>query len=91
MGAQCPECNTYQPIVGNLTADGKAPLKADQVIIRRLGCGHLIGGEEYAAFDKARRAILAKTSFAIQKVKDDANAQLAQAWKTMKATKEVPS
>ena len=89
MGRICPECNTYQPQVRVITADFKPARKAEDVIAVELGCGHVIGEEEYKAFAAARQKILAKLEADKKALINAANAQLAEEYKKMKAAREA--
>ena len=53
MGVECPKGHGRQPIVANITADGTTPKHATDVIARKLGCGCIVGGEEYRKFQEA--------------------------------------
>ena len=60
MGAHCPKCKMYQPIVRNLTVDQLPARKASDVLGHVLGCGHKYGSEEFMKIQEA-----------VNKVKDE--------------------
>ena len=71
MGAICPNGHGRQNIVHNLTADGSAPKKSEDVIAWKLACGCVVGGAEYEAFRTASAKIDLERIEAIRKIEED--------------------
>ncbi len=89
MGMTCPQCNTHQAVKRNITADFGPALHATDVIASELACGHRVGAEEYATYDKKRRDILKKAAEDKVAIERKANAELAAAFDDIRAKREV--
>jgi hypothetical protein len=50
MGIECPVCGEWKPYVSAITATGEPALKGKEIIARKLGCGHVVGNEEYMEY-----------------------------------------
>ena len=72
-----------------LTVDQKPAVKATNVIAVELGCGHIVGNDDYMEYQKRVQAINAKVGAARLKLESEAKDEMVQAWATMKAKKEV--
>lgn len=57
MGAECPNGHGRQNIVRNITADGDAPRKPEDIVARKLACGCVIGNREFKRFQEAVTAL----------------------------------
>ncbi len=88
MGMECPVCNTYQPLIHGITADGAPAKKANEILAYRLGCGHTVGGEQYNEFQAASRKIDLATYNAVEKAHKEAATQKAALWKSL--TEKAP-
>lgn len=53
MGAECPHGHGRQKIVQNITADGKAPQKSEDIIARKLACGCVLESGVFEEFQEA--------------------------------------
>lgn len=72
-----------------ITADLGIPRKATDVIAVELGCGHIIGEEEYKRFAAARQKILTRLEAEKRALQEKANAELTSAYKAMRESKEA--
>jgi hypothetical protein len=72
MGQLCGVCNTYQPRVQMITVDSKPAFKASDVIAVRLGCGHIMGEQDYEDFKVAVRRIKADLEQKVRKLNEEA-------------------
>jgi len=89
MGRMCPECNTYQPVVKVITADLGSPTKASDVIAVQLGCGHVVGEEDYKAYAQSRQKILSELAEKKRSLESQAASQLAAAYKALRDAKKA--
>ena len=80
MGTICPECKTHQPFVKTLTADQEPARKAEQVIARKLKCGHTVGGENFNRFQKALAELQTETAKRIAEIKDREQEEIGAMW-----------
>jgi hypothetical protein len=72
-----------------ITKDGLGVTKADEVIAKRLGCGHVVGGEDYKTFVDESRKIEVAAMQEIQDAQKAASAKKAALWKGIQAKKGV--
>jgi len=77
MGMECPNGHGRQNVVVNLTADGRNPVKAAQVMAHRLACGCVVGGEQYEKFKEAVTEIETGVSIAVRDLEEDARQRKA--------------
>ena len=81
MGAECPNGHGRKNVIGNITADGSAPVKSSDVIAQKLECGCVVGGADYEEFQKNVLDIRNKEKVAIAAVKENARKALGAAFK----------
>lgn len=87
MGMECPYGHGRQPVVLNMTVDGQGAIHPDQILAQRLGCGCVVGGEDYDKFLKARETLVnqaARDKLAIDKTAQD---KIAAIWQQIIAAK----
>ena len=72
-------------MVGVITIDGLGARRSEDVIAQRLGCGHVVGGEEYTEFLEARNEIKLQVHGEIQRLEKRARGKIAALWKNMSA------
>lgn len=77
MGTICPTCGKHASFIRNLTADGKAPRKQEDIIAYDLSCGHTIGGEEYANYSAKVAVIKRDHALKVRELTKDANEKIA--------------
>ncbi len=77
MGMECPKGHGRQNIHVMLTADGRNPTKADQVMAYRLACGCVVGGEQYEKFKKAVNEIESEVSTTVRDLEENARQKKA--------------
>lgn len=81
MGAECPNGHGRQPVIQNITADQSIPRKPTDVIAHKLGCGCIVGGEEYKQFQEAVNTVRAEQAAAINASNKAAADKTAAAYK----------
>jgi hypothetical protein len=86
MGAECPNGHGRQFITANITADGTAPIRASDVIAQKLGCGCVVGGPDYDAFQKQVLEIRTAEKAAIAAEKEKARKAMGAAFKAYHTT-----
>lgn len=89
MGVECPNGHGWQPQVAIITKDGLGVKKASEVIAKRLGCGCVVGGDEYKDFITQSSQIDQDSALKIFAIRQDAQAKKASLWKTITAKKEA--
>lgn len=52
MGADCPVCGLHGGFVQAITASGEMAKKSDEIIAKRLTCGHIVGTQTYMQYRK---------------------------------------
>ncbi len=80
MGAECPNGHGRQNIIVMITADASNPNKASDVVAWKLECGCVVGGESYAAFQKAASAAELVRADAVRKADTEAQKSKAAAY-----------
>jgi hypothetical protein len=85
----CPKGHGWQPIVLNMTVDGQGATQPGEILAQRLGCGCVVGGEDYNAFMKQRDALNVAAYKAKQAIDDAAKAKVAALWTGIVAAKEA--
>ena len=88
MSMICPECGKRSPVVGAITIDGLGARRSEDVIARRLGCGHVVGGEEYTRFLALRQEISIQARGEILKIEKRASSKIAALWVSMQEDNE---
>ena len=86
MGRICPECKTHQAFVKTLTADQEPARKAEQVIARKLACGHTVGGKMFNKFQKALAELQHQTAERIAEIKDHEQQEIGAMWAAISAS-----
>jgi hypothetical protein len=88
MGEVCPICNTHQPYVQAITVDGEPAQKADEILARRLKCGHVLGGSQYEAFKKSSHDIDLEAFNTVQAARQNAVDKKSALWQSLTAPKK---
>jgi len=57
MGADCPICGLHGGFVQAITATGEMAKKSDEIIARRLSCGHVLGSTTYMQYRSQLQAL----------------------------------
>lgn len=57
MGAECPVCGKHGGFVQAITATGEMAKKSDEIIARRLACGHIVGNQAYMTYRNQLQAL----------------------------------
>jgi hypothetical protein len=89
MGSECPNGHGWQPQVGIITKDGLGVKKASEVIAKRLGCGCVVGGDEYKEFISQSAQIDQEAAQKVFALHQDAQAKKSSLWKAITAKKEA--
>lgn len=82
MGMECPNGHGRQNVVRNITADGGDPVKASEIVAKKLACGCVVGGEDYEKFREAVEAIDLDRTNAVRKIEEAARKKKATAYNT---------
>lgn len=85
MGEECPICHTHQPYVAAITVDGTSAKKSDQILARRLACGHVLGGAQYEAFKKTSHDIDIAAFNAVSAAREEATNKKSALWQSLTA------
>lgn len=78
MGGFCKTCETYQPIVRNLTVDQLPARKATDVIGHVLGCGHKFGNKEFMKIQETVNKIRVQFANERRELQDAEASQIAK-------------
>jgi predicted nucleic-acid-binding Zn-ribbon protein len=57
MGTKCPECGEHAAYISAITATGEQAKKPEDIIARKLSCGHIVGNTDYNEYRKQLAAI----------------------------------
>jgi len=85
---ECPKGHGRQNIQVMLTADGRDPTKAAQVMAYRLACGCVVGGEQYEKFKLAVTEIENNISIAVRDLEEDARQKKAAVYQAFVTGRE---
>lgn len=88
MGITCPKCGTHKAIVQNITADGSPAVKAEDVLIKVLECGHTFGNEEFNEYAKKVKELDVEMSNTISKVKNARDQQVKAMYEGMTSKRD---
>lgn len=80
MGMECPRGHGRQNVLVNITPDASNPRKASDIVAYKLGCGCVVGGEEYEMFKTAVDKIDRVRSDAIRKIDEQSRQQKGAAY-----------
>ena len=90
MGMICPECGEWSAKVGGVTADGRPPRVAGDVIACKLSCGHTAGGQDYQEYLVEADKIREEARTRIIRIEASTKEKTAAIWREMAAaTQEV--
>lgn len=57
MGMDCPVCGLHGGFVHAITATGEMAKKSDDIIARKLTCGHVVGSNVYMQYREQLQAL----------------------------------
>ena len=77
MGAMCPKCKEYFPIVRNLTVDQKPAKFARDVIGHELKCGHYYGNKDFLKIQETVNEIKIEHGERLLKLEEQYKEQLS--------------
>jgi len=90
MGAMCPKCNEYLPIVRNLTVDQKPAKFARDVIGHELKCGHYFGTKDFLKIQETVNEIKIQYGERLMKLEEDYKNNLTKALGSMGVSEAKP-
>jgi len=88
MGAMCPTCQLYQPIVAVHTLDGQPPRKSEDVIFVTLGCKHAWGSKEFNEYQKIAYKIDQEAAVRHRTIQEERNEKIATEFAKFQATRK---
>jgi len=80
MGAECPNGHGRQRIVQNITVDGNAPRRAEDIIARKLACGCVLQSGPFEAFQEAVGKVKEWKARQIMRISGEATARMGAAY-----------
>lgn len=89
MGMECPFCHKQAAYIAAITATGIEARDENDIVARRLECGHVVGTAEYNVYIEKIRAIEADEFTAIQAIKADTKRAKTALWSAQVKTPEV--
>jgi hypothetical protein len=89
MGIFCPVCNSWQPIVRNVTGDGGPSTASNPVLARVLKCGHTLGGKAHREFIEKCNEIRSEAFARKEAIDNEAQARMSALWEVISAPEAV--
>lgn len=89
MGMECPFCHKQAAYIAAITATGIEARDENDIIARRLECGHVVGTAEYNEYIEKIHAIEAQEFTQLQAVRSETKKAKTALWAAQIKTPEV--